>query len=190
MKQDHIGFPPNLNILRSTLIELIKEGVMVISQNLQPVYLNLKAREICQQLWNGNYHPDSLPPVIADVYRQLTRSFSSEDRMFIRDYQIAGEQTIRIRACCLNLDSEDEINLVSGNYPWLLVFLEDRNAILQEELRIEQKKYNLTDRETQILNLLSQAWTYQEIAKTLQVSLNTVKFHVKNIYSKKRSYLE
>lgn len=160
---------------------------MVISHNLQPVYLNLKAREICQKLWNGNHHLDSLPPVITDIYHQLIRNFSSEDSVFVMDCR-AGEQTIRIRACSLILGVDNELNQASGKCPWLLVFLEDRSAILQEELWMEQKKYNLTDRETQILNLLLQAYTYQEIAKTLQISLNTVKFHVKNIYSKKRVF--
>jgi hypothetical protein len=167
---------------------MIKEGVMVISHNLQPVYLNLKAREICQKLWNGNYHSDTLPPVIADIYHRSIRNFSAEDSVLIMDCR-AGEQTIRIRACNLILEV-DELNQSSSERPWLLVFLEDRNANLQEELQIEQKKYDLTDRETQILNLLLQAYTYQEIVKTLQISLNTVKFHVKNINAKKRSCLE
>jgi hypothetical protein len=52
------------------LIELIKEGVILVTQNLQPVYLNSKAREICQQLWQTNRHSDSLPPVISDIYDQ------------------------------------------------------------------------------------------------------------------------
>jgi DNA-directed RNA polymerase specialized sigma24 family protein len=75
-------------------------------------------------------------------------------------------------------------------YPWLLFFLEDQKAKLWEEVRIEQQKYSLTDRETEILQYLLQACTYQEIANLLQVSLNTVKFHAKNIYAKKRGYLE
>lgn len=172
------------------LIELIKQGVMLVSQNLQPIYLNPKAREICQQLCHSNRHSDSLPPVISDIYHRLTRNFSSEDRVFVMEYQVAGEQTIRIRACHFTLEVDDELSVASSNRPWLLVFLEDRSASLQEELRIEQKKYELTERETQILNLLLKAYTYQEIAKMLQISLNTVKFHVKNIYLKKRSYLE
>lgn len=163
---------------------------MVISHDLQPVYLNLKAREICQQLWNSNHHSDNLPPVISDIHHRLMRNFSSKDRVLVMDCQIAGEQTIRIRACHFTLEVDDELNVASGNRPWLLFFLEDRSASLQEELRIEQKKYDLTERETQILNLLSQAYTYQDITKMLQISLNTVKFHVKNIYAKKRGCLE
>jgi hypothetical protein len=171
------------------LIELIKEGVMLVSQNLQPVYLNSKAREISQQLRQTNYHSHTLPPVISDIYYRLTKNLNSEDKIFIMEYKVAEERTIRIRACNLNLEVDDEFSAVPENRRWVLFFLEDRSASLQEELWIEQKKYDLTERETEILNFLSQAYTYQEIANLLQISLNTVKFHVKNIYAKKRDFL-
>ena len=42
----------------------------------------------------------------------------------------------------------------------------------------------LTEREKRILVLLTDGSTNEEIAKSLFVSRNTVKFHLKNIYSK------
>ncbi len=190
VKLDCLSFPLSLNGLQSLLIELIKEGVMLVSRNLKPVYINPKAREICQQLWLNNHHSDNLPPVISDIYYRLTKNSSFEDKVFVMEYQVAEEQTIRIRAYRFNLKVDDELSGDFSDRPWLLFFLEDRSASLQEELWIEQKKYELTARETQILNLLSKAYTYQEIAEMLQISLNTVKFHAKNIYAKKRSYLD
>ncbi|MBO3462209.1 helix-turn-helix transcriptional regulator [Aetokthonos hydrillicola Thurmond2011] len=189
IKPDYINFISNINKPPSMLIELIKEGVMLVSQNLQPVYLNSKAREISQQLRQTNYHSHTLPPVISDIYYRLTKNLNSEDKIFIMEYKVAEERTIRIRACNLNLEVDDEFSAVPENRRWVLFFLEDRSASLQEELWIEQKKYDLTERETEILNFLSQAYTYQEIANLLQISLNTVKFHVKNIYAKKRDFL-
>jgi DNA-binding NarL/FixJ family response regulator len=49
-----------------------------------------------------------------------------------------------------------------------------------------QKKQidNLTDKENQVLDLLSDGKTYASIAETLNVSINTIKFHVRNIYEK------
>jgi DNA-binding CsgD family transcriptional regulator len=72
--------------------------------------------------------------------------------------------------------------------PYILVFLENCADSLKEELRIEQRKYDLTEREAEIWMLLRQEYTYQEIAKMLQISLNTVKTHVKNVYAKRRSF--
>ncbi len=52
---------------------------------------------------------------------------------------------------------------------------------------MEQKQYGLTDREAEVYKLLSQSHTYQDIANILYISLNTVRFHVKNINLKKGS---
>ncbi|WP_160295958.1 helix-turn-helix transcriptional regulator [Aliterella atlantica] len=172
-------------------MELIREGLLIISPSLQPTYLNLKAKEICQMLWNRrNYSSSQLPPILSHLSHQLFKSNVSKDTLFMVDYQIDEKQTIRIRACPLNCALEQENIVVSQNRECILFFLEDRNATWEEELRTEQKKYAFTERETQILNLSSQAYSYQQIAKTLQISLNTVKFHFKNIYAKKRTYLE
>jgi DNA-binding CsgD family transcriptional regulator len=134
---------------------------------------------------------------MSDIYHRLCRNFSLEDKEFVIDYQVSDEQIVRIRASYLAVELNDRLNVAAGvpatnapdNRPCLLLFLEDRAAILQEELRIEQKKYGLSDRKTEILKLLSQAYSYQDIAQKLQISLNTVKFHVKNINGKKRGSL-
>jgi ATP/maltotriose-dependent transcriptional regulator MalT len=45
-------------------------------------------------------------------------------------------------------------------------------------------KYDLTERESEILTLVCQGKSNSEIANTIFVSTNTVKFHIKNIYVK------
>ena len=42
----------------------------------------------------------------------------------------------------------------------------------------------LTDREQEVLNLLAEGLTYQEMADRLIVSINTVRYHVKSLYGK------
>lgn len=49
----------------------------------------------------------------------------------------------------------------------------------------QQKRHNdLTQRENEVLNLLSQGKSYASIADALCLSVNTIKTHVKNIYEK------
>jgi two-component system, response regulator PdtaR len=59
---------------------------------------------------------------------------------------------------------------------------------LQGELsknKIEEKnKIELTDREFEILNLICQGKTNIQIAEKIYLSVNTIKFHIKNIYEK------
>jgi DNA-binding CsgD family transcriptional regulator len=58
--------------------------------------------------------------------------------------------------------------------------------VYQQTVRIKQslKFENLSDRENQVASLLLQGKTYRTIAGELTISENTVKYHVKNIYSK------
>ena len=72
--------------------------------------------------------------------------------------------------------------------------LSSRNAYIKELLnefnknKLKQSNINLIDelskRELDVLNLLSKDFSTQEISNELFISLNTVKTHVKNIFSK------
>ena len=45
-------------------------------------------------------------------------------------------------------------------------------------------RYDMTDREVEILNLLVRQYSNPEIAERANITRNTVKFHLKNIYGK------
>lgn len=45
-------------------------------------------------------------------------------------------------------------------------------------------KYNLTEREMNVIQCLAQGYTNHEIAKTLHISVHTVKAHLEAIYEK------
>lgn len=56
-------------------------------------------------------------------------------------------------------------------------------AMFQKEKR-KGNDYNLTDREGEILHLLVEGYSYKMIAANLNISLDTVRTHIKNIYNK------
>lgn len=188
IRQIYTNIISEFDTVQNMVVELIKEGVIILSRNLQPIYSNEKAKGICQQLWNNHFSSDKFPPAIYELLNWLSKHPGFEGEIFVMDHQLNGEQIIRIRARFLEFNCEPK--LTSSDHPWLLLFLEDRNAILQDELRIEQKKYDLTERELEVLNLLSQSLSYQEISNRLQISLNTVKFHAKKINLKKQNHVK
>ncbi len=49
---------------------------------------------------------------------------------------------------------------------------------------LKEIKYNLSKRESEILNLLSKGYRYKEIAEKLYISTETVRTHIRNIYGK------
>ena len=164
------------------LAEALREGVMVVSRNTKPIYLNQKAKEICQKLSDRNSKFAGLPLPVSEICHQLIRSAKFENTEQILECQTAESETIRLRANWFNLPGIEAAN----SQQYILVFLENRHQILQAELQFEQQKYQFTDREMEIWSLLRQDYSYQEIARDLHISLNTVKTHVKNIYAKKR----
>jgi len=51
----------------------------------------------------------------------------------------------------------------------------------QQEVK---KEYNLSTRENEVLKLLSEGYSYKMIAAKCQVTLDTIRHHIKNIYQK------
>lgn len=172
------------------LMEFMKEGVVILSTQLNLVYLNSKAKQLCEVLWENIDSSGKVPTAIANISYQFSQDLDQEDGILITECQLSEEQKIRIRAYKLPDAWNNTLGKTESDRPHLLIFLEDHTANLAEDLRIEQQKYNLTDRELEIWKLLLQAYSYQDIAKLLQISLNTVKFHIKNIYAKKRCAFE
>jgi DNA-binding NarL/FixJ family response regulator len=60
------------------------------------------------------------------------------------------------------------------------------NKVLQSfrENAMDRLKYNLSDRETEVLKYLVKGFSYKMIAHSCHVSLDTVRGHIRNIYVK------
>ncbi|WP_428224369.1 response regulator [Flavobacterium sp.] len=69
--------------------------------------------------------------------------------------------------------------LESGGAP-----MSNKIARLIVESFQQKKAEDLTDRENDVLRLLSQGKTYSSISEELEITLNTVKTHIKKIYEK------
>ena len=191
-----------LDAIWSSLLESLHPSVIVVSRQLKPIYWNGRSKNLCQALLGGQRLPSELPIEVVEVCHRLMRDSRITDRPLIMECQAVGGDTLRISARWLQINSgsssstaphlakfEETSNSVSGSAqpPYMLITLENCTDTLREELRLEQQKYDLTEREAEVWMLLRQEYTYQEIAKMLQISLNTVKTHVKNVYAKKRS---
>ncbi|MDB4335098.1 response regulator transcription factor, partial [bacterium] len=55
---------------------------------------------------------------------------------------------------------------------------------LKQSLKFLKSEFNLTDREVDILQSISEGYSNPEIAKKLFLSVNTIKYHTRNLYQK------
>lgn len=163
-------------VLWSALLEAMPIGVLVLTPSLQLVYSNDNAIAICEQLEKAN---SPLPIAVVALCQRLMNEEEPIAEPLVMEYQEQPEQFFRfqVRWLCADLETQ----------PLLFVQIEDCSATLQEELALEQQKYDLTDREAEVWMLLRQDYSYQQISEQLKISLNTVKTHVKNVYSKRKN---
>jgi NarL family two-component system response regulator LiaR len=75
------------------------------------------------------------------------------------------------------------IELFNGGSPMSPFIARKVIGLLQEE-KYDTNNYGLSERELEVLSLLSQGLLYKEISDRLNISANTVKNHCKNIYKR------
>lgn len=172
--------------LLNAVLNSLGQGFIVVSPILQLIYWNQRAVELCR--W---FPPtrSALPEELETFCRHFLEHTCPEQQVVLADYQIEPKMRLQVSARWLkSLPNSSQPTVAASLEQSILLVLQDRQAILAEELQLVQTQLDLTNREAEIWLLLKQEYSYQEIAQTLQVSLNTVKTHIKNLYSKKRIY--
>jgi len=171
--------------LLSALVEALPKGLIVLSTDRAIVYWNQNARRLCQKLSSKQHCWTLLPTVVADLCEQVVDGATREPMLL--DYQTPEHGSFRLTASWLIGGTNDQVNPVN-HQTYILITVEDRDEVLQQEIQVEQKKFHLTNREAEVWLLLRQEYSYQAIAKKLHISLNTVKTHVRNIHVKRHPY--
>jgi len=69
----------------------------------------------------------------------------------------------------------------------ILLNIRDRYQDIKDMVNEESQKYGLTCREKEVWLLHQANYTYKQVAVELGITPNTVKKHVKNIYSKQKA---
>jgi DNA-binding NarL/FixJ family response regulator len=75
-------------------------------------------------------------------------------------------------------------NVLTGGAPMTGSVAKKVLLMLPQAKTHEQEKCNLTDKETAILQLLVNGYSYKMIAAEIKISIDTVRFHIKKIYDK------
>ncbi|MGD1912391.1 MAG: helix-turn-helix transcriptional regulator [Rivularia sp. (in: cyanobacteria)] len=166
--------------LMQAVIESFVDGILVVTTQGELVHANERARCICQQL-TSQIDKGQIPKEIRRICQSLSENcklFPNTKISMESEIEINTEAKIRIRVRCLQPHESGD------NY--LLVTLEDSEQTNRSMAISEAKKYDLTERESQVWLLRRANYSYQKIADELYITINTVKKHLKNIYAKQQ----
>jgi DNA-binding NarL/FixJ family response regulator len=118
--------------------------------------------------------------------------FDDEDKIFraikagAYGYLLKDESSENITNTLLQMQ-ESSVGPISPGIAHKILQLVQNNTVSRTPKKSEEKDrapFNLTQREQEILKLLVQGLLYKEIGDRLDISPNTAKKHVLNIYSK------
>ena len=120
--------------------------------------------------------------------------FSSLDTLILTNY---GFSILHVNPTSIKLGGFIQIIVIWFSHLYREKYLRDQNSLMKEEIisYSDSKKYNddkdfenlvntLSFREKEIFNLITEGHSNKQIAEKTNVSINTVKFHIKNIYDK------
>lgn len=164
------------------ILDRLADGIMVVTPQRAVQYSNTYAQWINRQFPRAS----SSTSTIADEIWQVCQAFMETcDRPQtpnpISESILQTQPFPQLRIRVQWLSSEYATDAL------LLITLEDQQRIAQQAAITEANRYALTPRETEVWLLRQRGCSYQQIAQALYISRNTVKQHLKRIYTKRNA---
>ncbi|TVP67187.1 MAG: helix-turn-helix transcriptional regulator [Leptolyngbya sp. LCM1.Bin17] len=170
------------HVFLRAVLEGFADGILILAEDGSCIHSNQEGRAICRNL-SANSH--GVPPCLWAMGKQLLDSrelFPDHSLVLTQQFTAQGGDQIRARVQWLDLPSASET--------YLLISLENQTRSTYTSALLEAVQYNLTPREKDVWLLRRASRSYDEIAKALYITVNTVKRHIKNINAKRREVTE
>lgn len=157
-----------LEVLNSKTVDIVVSDVMMPVMDgfelLEAVKKNEKLNDVSIVMLTARAEAeDKLQALTLGIDDYLTKPFSAAE--FLARIKNILEYRIKVIRSFQQLREENNQSIDHGHAQVL-------------------EQYGLSEREADVVRLLARRYSNQEIANELFISLNTVKFHVKNIYMK------
>ena len=156
----------------SSILESLVDGILITTNTDEVLYANT----IAQQFYRPN--SVSIPDEILKLHRFILED--SDQSLILESELTIAHQTYRIRVQRIDLST------AAGNC--LLTRIENQAESWQHLAHLEAQQYGLTTRESEVWELKRKQCSRQEIAQSLQVTIDTVKKHLGNIQMKRQNY--
>ena len=123
-----------------------------------------------------------LKPLCPDTQFLMVTVFDNADRVFEALAAGASGYLLKRDAPLRLMEALEDV--LGGGSPMSSAIARKVVQHFQQPAAPSQEDYNLTTRETEVLDLLSKGALYKEIASDLDIRIETVRFHLNNIYRK------
>jgi len=162
-----------------------EQGILIFSSSLRLVYSDQQAWKLCNlinQLVQGKAAKGIIPSKIFEASRSIADVLSASsikegDLPYVKLVLGNRQQQVLVQAIAL----PDPLDRRQSR---ILFILEEAGYQSKHILRMAQKLFRLTDKETLVVQHLLKGWTNKEIANEMRVSEQTIKEHIKNIMKK------
>jgi DNA-binding NarL/FixJ family response regulator len=186
-----IGIIEDDGYVREQLVHILKS-----SSKLQPViwtesaekflkYCNLTPKFILLDIGlPGMSGIEAIPKIkdkLPDVEIVILSSFKDNDHIF--NALKAGANGYVLKAATLDHIEQTLINLDNG-VPALSPAIARRMINYFNQVTTKFKDIDLTSKESETLGYLVNGLSYKLIASKMEISINSVRYHVKNVYKK------
>ena len=176
----------NLTLIFESLLGQVFpfRGFIVLDENGKLLRSTTKAGEFCMLLQKGfAVQPSASTQDLPEQVQALSQLLI-ESCVDFPDHTLQLYDTIFLPGGIrLNLNAE-WIDLADQPWPCILITIDDLTRIAQHRAACDAYRYDLTNREAQVWELYLQGLSYREVGEALMIALNTVKKHMKNIFSK------
>ncbi|MEM7061572.1 MAG: helix-turn-helix transcriptional regulator [Cyanobacteria bacterium P01_B01_bin.77] len=172
-----------ISSLLKTALDNLVDGLLIVAANGRILQANAMATRVCHSLapmpTDRAQLPTALWRLCHPIFKNMANGIETHLGLEI-DIATNQYQPIRVRIQPLNLKVQQE--------DCLMLILEDRQQANRRRAVADGNRYGLTPREVDVWELRLQQQSYETIAKTLFITENTVKKHVKSILAKRRAY--
>lgn len=154
---------------QSDLLDSLNVGMICANENLQVQYCNQTAFQYLKQVTNSENIQQGTNQLLSLINQQSTRSAG-----------IHASRTLHYKSHLIILD---EVGSKNNHEPYytITIYSDEKQKNMEENIVLN---CNLTQREFEVAQLIASGNSYQQVADTLYISINTVRTHIKNVYKK------
>lgn len=149
-------------------------GLVILDKSMNIVSSNELAKSFCIDILNSTFYTDPTREVVLNILPKI--SFQSIDSSSVIYYELK-DYTIKIVPSIVP-------SLYKGVETFYIFNIIKKSSLEHKNFHDFASSYNLTNREMEIVELLSHGLSNKEIASQLYISTHTVRTHMDNIFNK------